>query len=107
MDAVCRRAVTLPERRRLRGRSPSMALPRTSSALPIRYWRARGYVHRLCSTAFPDGVGEACGSGLEQVIAREGRISLMMGDKEQRFTVTGNCGEAGAVSRFVDAGCAR
>ncbi len=53
-------------------------------------------------TAFPDGVGEAWWLGLEQVIARESRISLMMGEKEQRFTVDRQCREAGAV--FVPRG---
>src|SRR5204863_375425 len=38
-------------------------------------------------TAFPDGVGEAWWLGLERMIARESRVSLMMGEKEQRFTV--------------------
>jgi peptidoglycan/xylan/chitin deacetylase (PgdA/CDA1 family) len=53
-------------------------------------------------TAFPDGVGEAWWLGLEQVIARESRVSLMMGDKEQRFTVTDNA-EKQALFSFVEA----
>ena len=39
-------------------------------------------------TSGPDGVGEAWWLGLEQVIARETRISLMMDDREKRYVVT-------------------
>ncbi len=38
-------------------------------------------------TGFVDGVGEAWWLALEQVIARHGRISLMMDHDERRFTV--------------------
>ena len=38
-------------------------------------------------TAFPDGVGEAWWLALEQVIARENRISLVMDRREQRFNI--------------------
>ena len=38
----------------------------------------------------------------KQVIARESRISLVIGDKEQRFTVAGNAGEVGAVFEFLE-----
>jgi peptidoglycan/xylan/chitin deacetylase (PgdA/CDA1 family) len=38
-------------------------------------------------TAFPDGVGEAWWLALEQVIAREARISLVVDRKEQRFDI--------------------
>ena len=38
-------------------------------------------------TAFPDGLGEAWGPALEQVIAREQRVSLVMDRKEQRFDI--------------------
>ena len=38
-------------------------------------------------TAFPDGVGEAWWLALEEVIARENRVSLMMDRKEQRFSI--------------------
>ena len=36
-------------------------------------------------TAFPDGVGEAWWLALEQIIAREIRVSLMIDRKEQPF----------------------
>jgi peptidoglycan/xylan/chitin deacetylase (PgdA/CDA1 family) len=38
-------------------------------------------------TAFPDGLGEAWWLALEQVIARERRISLVMDRREQRFDI--------------------
>jgi peptidoglycan/xylan/chitin deacetylase (PgdA/CDA1 family) len=38
-------------------------------------------------TAFPDGVGEAWWLALEQVIAREARISLVVDRKERRFDI--------------------
>jgi peptidoglycan/xylan/chitin deacetylase (PgdA/CDA1 family) len=38
-------------------------------------------------TAFPDGVGEAWWLALEEVIAREQRISLVMDRKERRFDI--------------------
>ena len=88
MDEVCRRAVTLPEKRRFvaltfDGASKDLI----SFAYPVLARHAAPFTLYV-PTAFPDGVGEAWWLGLEQVIARESRISLMMGDKEQRFTVT-------------------
>ncbi|UVO40007.1 polysaccharide deacetylase family protein [Bradyrhizobium arachidis] len=90
MDEVCRRAVTLPEKRRFvaltfDGASKDLI----SHAYPVLARHAVPFALYV-PTAFPDGVGEAWWLGLEQVIARESRISLMMGDKEQRFNVTGN-----------------
>jgi peptidoglycan/xylan/chitin deacetylase (PgdA/CDA1 family) len=38
-------------------------------------------------TAFPDGVGQAWWLALEQVIARQPRISLVMDRREQRFNI--------------------
>ena len=38
-------------------------------------------------TAFPDGLGEAWWLALEAVIAREGRVSLMMDRKERHFDI--------------------
>ncbi|GGI25233.1 hypothetical protein GCM10010987_33360 [Bradyrhizobium guangdongense] len=90
MDEVCRRAVTLPEKRRFvaltfDGASKDLI----SFAYPVLARHAVPFTLYI-PTAFPDGVGEAWWLGLEQVIARESRISLMMGDREQRFTVTEN-----------------
>lgn len=90
MDEVCRRAVTLPEKRRFVALSFDGA-PKDliTFAYPVLARHAVPFTIYV-PTAFPDGVGEAWWLGLEQVIARESRISLMMGEKEQRFTVTGN-----------------
>ncbi|MGX4771475.1 polysaccharide deacetylase family protein [Bradyrhizobium guangdongense] len=90
MDEVCRRAVTLPEKRRFvaltfDGASKDLI----SFAYPVLARHAVPFTLYI-PTAFPDGVGEAWWLGLEQVIARESRISLMMGDREQRFTVAEN-----------------
>lgn len=40
-------------------------------------------------TAFPDGIGEAWWLALEQVIAQEPRVSLVMGRDERHFNVPG------------------
>lgn len=90
MDEVCRRAVTLPEKRRFVALTFDGA-PKDliSFAYPVLARHSVPFTVYV-PTAFPDGVGEAWWLALEQVIARESRISLMMGEKEQRFTVTGN-----------------
>ncbi|WP_027547384.1 polysaccharide deacetylase family protein [Bradyrhizobium sp. WSM2254] len=90
MDEVCRRAVTLPEKRRFVALTFDGA-PKDliTFAYPVLTRHAVPFTIYV-PTAFPDGVGEAWWLGLEQVIARESRISLMMGEKEQRFTVTDN-----------------
>lgn len=88
MDEVCRRAVTLPQQRRFvaltfDGASKDLI----DVAYPVLSHHAVPFTIYV-PTAFPDGVGQAWWLGLEQVIARESRISLMMGEKEQRFVVT-------------------
>lgn len=90
MDEVCRRAVTLPAKRRFVALTFDGA-PKDliTFAYPVLARHAVPFTIYV-PTAFPDGVGEAWWLGLEQVIARESRISLMMGEKEQRFTVTDN-----------------
>ncbi|WP_028136023.1 polysaccharide deacetylase family protein [Bradyrhizobium japonicum] len=88
MDEVCRRAVTLPEPRRFVALTFDGA-PKDliEFAYPVLARHAVPFTVYV-PTAFPDGVGQAWWRGLEQVIARESRISLMMGEKEQRFVVT-------------------
>ncbi|QDF38392.1 polysaccharide deacetylase family protein [Bradyrhizobium symbiodeficiens] len=88
MDEVCRRAVTLPEQRRFVALTFDGA-PKDliDFAYPVLSHHAVPFTIYV-PTAFPDGVGQAWWLGLEQVIARESRISLMMGEKEQRFVVT-------------------
>jgi peptidoglycan/xylan/chitin deacetylase (PgdA/CDA1 family) len=88
MDEVCRRAVTLPEQRRFVALTfDGAAKDLIDFAYPVLAHHAVPFTIYV-PTAFPDGVGQAWWLGLEQVIARESRISLMMGEKEQRFVVT-------------------
>ncbi|MFK4648432.1 peptidoglycan/xylan/chitin deacetylase (PgdA/CDA1 family) [Bradyrhizobium ottawaense] len=90
MDEVCRRAVTLPEKRRFVALTFDGAnKDLIDFAYPVLAQHAVPFTIYV-PTAFPDGVGQAWWLGLEQVIARESRINLIMGEKEQRFTVTGN-----------------
>ncbi len=88
MDEVCRRAVAPPERRRFVALTFDGA-PKDfiTTAYPVLARHGVPFTVYV-PTAFPDGVGEAWWLGLEQVIARESRISLVMDDREQRFVVT-------------------
>jgi peptidoglycan/xylan/chitin deacetylase (PgdA/CDA1 family) len=89
MDEVCRRAVTLPEQRRFVALTFDGAYKDfISSAYPVLSRHGAPFTVYV-PTAFPDGVGEAWWLGLERVIASQGRISLMMDDREQRFVVVG------------------
>lgn len=88
MDEVCRRAVTLPESKRFVALTfDGAGKDLIDFAYPVLARHAVPFTLYV-PTAFPDGVGEAWWLGLEQVIARESRISLMMGEREQRFIVT-------------------
>lgn len=101
MDDVCRRAVTLPQNRRFVALTFDGAnKDLISFAYPVLARHAVPFTIYV-PTAFPDGVGEAWWLGLERMIARESRINLMMGEKEQRFTVTGNA-EKQALFSFVE-----
>jgi peptidoglycan/xylan/chitin deacetylase (PgdA/CDA1 family) len=85
MDEVCRRAVALAAARRFvcltfDGGYKDLI----TSAYPVLAKHGVPFSVYV-PTAFPDGVGEAWWLALEQVIARENRISLMMDRKEQRF----------------------
>ncbi|MDI3564913.1 polysaccharide deacetylase family protein [Bradyrhizobium sp. Arg816] len=101
MDDVCRRAVTLPEKRRFVALTFDGAnKDLISFAYPVLARHAVPFTIYV-PTAFPDGVGEAWWLGLERMIARENRINLMMGEKEQRFTVTGNA-EKRALFSFIE-----
>jgi peptidoglycan/xylan/chitin deacetylase (PgdA/CDA1 family) len=87
IDEVCRRAVTLAEPRRFVCLTFDGAYKDLmTSAYPVLS------AHRVpfavyVPTAFPDGVGEAWWLALEQVIAQENRVSLMMDRKELRFDI--------------------
>lgn len=93
MDEVCRRAVTLPDKRRFvaltfDGASKDLI----TIAYPVLARHDVPFTIYV-PTAFPDGVGEAWWLGLEQVIAHASRIDLMMGEKEQRFTSADDAGK--------------
>jgi peptidoglycan/xylan/chitin deacetylase (PgdA/CDA1 family) len=87
MDEVCRRAVTPALPRRFAcltfdgGYRDLM-----TSAYPVLARHGVPFTVYL-PTAFPDGLGEPLWLGLEDVIARATRISLVMGRQERRFDV--------------------
>jgi peptidoglycan/xylan/chitin deacetylase (PgdA/CDA1 family) len=87
MDEVCRRAVTLASPRRFvcltfDGGYKDMI----TSAYPVLAKHGVPFTIYV-PTAFPDRLGEAWWLALEEVIARENRISLVMDGREQRFDV--------------------
>ena len=87
MDEVCRRSVTQASRRRFvcltfdGGYKDLIA-----SAYPVLSKHGVPFAVYV-PTAFPDGLGEAWWLALEEVIAREPRISLVMDRKELRFDI--------------------
>jgi len=100
MDEVCRRAVTLPEKQRFVALTFDGAhKDLIDFAYPVVAHHAVPFTIYV-PTAFPDGVGQAWWLGLEQVIARESRVSLMMGEKEQRFVVTDSAGKQALFSHI-------
>ena len=109
MDEVCRRAVTLAERRRFVCLTFDGAYKDLiTSAYPVLAKHGVPFTVYV-PTAFPDGLGEAWWLALEQVIARESRISLVMDRKEQRFDIAVHVRKISAlrVSRRLDAFAAR
>ena len=87
MDEVCQRAVTPASRRRFAcltfdGGYKDLVV----SAYPVLSRHGIPFTIYL-PTAFPDGLGEAWWLALEEVIARESRLSLVMDRKEQRFDI--------------------
>jgi peptidoglycan/xylan/chitin deacetylase (PgdA/CDA1 family) len=87
IDEVCRRAVILPQSRRfvcltfdggykdvIQGAYPTLL----RHGVPFTVY---------IPTAYPDGVGEAWWLALEQVVGREGRISLVIDRSERHFAV--------------------
>src|SRR6202040_3054407 len=87
MDEVCRRAATRASRRRFAcltfdgGYKDVMA-----SAYPVLSRHGVPFTVYV-PTAFPDGIGEAWGIALEQVISRENRISLVVDREERHFNI--------------------
>jgi len=88
IDEACRRAVTLPERRRFvcltfDGASKDIA----THAYPVLARHGVPFTLYL-PTAFPDGVGMAWWLMLEDIIARENRISMMIDGRERHFAIS-------------------
>ena len=87
MDEVCRRAVTLASPRRFACLTFDGGYrDLITSAYPLLAEHRVPFTIYL-PTAFPDGLGEAWWLGLEEVIAREKRVSLVMGRQERRFDI--------------------
>jgi peptidoglycan/xylan/chitin deacetylase (PgdA/CDA1 family) len=87
IDEVCRKAVTLSSRRRFVCLTFDGCYKDVmTSAYPV-LMRHRVPFTVYVPTAFPDGIGEAWWLALERVIARERRISLMMGRNEMHFNM--------------------
>jgi peptidoglycan/xylan/chitin deacetylase (PgdA/CDA1 family) len=85
LDEVCRRAVTLPQSKRFVCLTFDGAYKDLiSSAYPVLVKHGVPFTVYV-PTAFPDGVGEAWWFALEEVIARETRISLVVDRSERRF----------------------
>ncbi len=87
LDEVCRRAVTLRQPRRFACLTFDGAYKDLfTSAYPVLSKHGVPFAVYV-PTAFPDGLGEAWWLALEQVIARQQRISLVMDRQEQRFDI--------------------
>jgi peptidoglycan/xylan/chitin deacetylase (PgdA/CDA1 family) len=87
IDEVCRKAVTLASRRRF----VCLTFDGTykdviTAAYPVLARHGVPFTVYV-PTAFPDGIGEAWWLALEQVIAQERRISLVMDRKDVHFNV--------------------
>lgn len=92
MDEACRRVVTLPSANRFAcltfdGASKDVI----TQAWPVLSRHGVPFTVYL-PTAFPDGIGEAWWVALEDVVAREPRISLIIDRQERRFA-TGTVAE--------------
>jgi peptidoglycan/xylan/chitin deacetylase (PgdA/CDA1 family) len=87
LDEACRRAVSVPEPRRFVCLTFDGAYKDLiESAYPVLARHQVPFAVYV-PTAFPDRLGEAWWLALEEVIARETRISLVMDRKEQRFDI--------------------
>jgi peptidoglycan/xylan/chitin deacetylase (PgdA/CDA1 family) len=101
MDEVCQRAVTLASPRRFvcltfdGGYKDLM-----TSGYPVLAKHGVPFTVYV-PTAFPDCLGEAWWLALEEVIARENRVSLVMDRKEQRFSI-GNTSEKYQLYDFLE-----
>lgn len=87
IEEACRRAVAVPEQRRFAcltfdGSSKDIV----THAYPVLARHGVPFTIYL-PTAVPDGVGEAWWLLLEDIIARESRISLMIDGKDRHFVI--------------------
>jgi peptidoglycan/xylan/chitin deacetylase (PgdA/CDA1 family) len=88
IDEVCHRAVTLVSRRRFACLTFDGGYKDVMTAYPVLSRHGVPFTIYV-PTAFPDGIAEAWWLALEKVIARESRISLMMGRQERHFRIAG------------------
>jgi peptidoglycan/xylan/chitin deacetylase (PgdA/CDA1 family) len=87
MDEACRRAVVMPQRRRFACLTFDGAYKDIiTHAYPVLS-RHKVPFTIYVPTAFPDGVGEAWWLALEDIIARETRISLTINRDDRHFVV--------------------
>jgi peptidoglycan/xylan/chitin deacetylase (PgdA/CDA1 family) len=87
MDEVCRRAVTLASARRFVCLTFDGGYKDViTSAYPVLSRHAVPFTVYV-PTAFPDGVGEAWWLALQEVIAEQDRLSLMMDSQQRRFNI--------------------
>jgi peptidoglycan/xylan/chitin deacetylase (PgdA/CDA1 family) len=101
MDEVCRRAVTLASRRRFvcltfDGGYKDLV----TAAYPVLSRHGVPFTVYV-PTAFPDGFGEAWWLALEEVIARENRLSLVLDRTERHFNI-GNTSEKYQLYQFLE-----
>ena len=100
MDEVCRRAVTLPKPNRFASLTFDGGCKDViASAYPVLSKHGVPFTIYL-PTAFPDGLGEAWWLALEDMIARENRISLVIDRKERRFS-TGSTSDKNRTYEFL------
>jgi peptidoglycan/xylan/chitin deacetylase (PgdA/CDA1 family) len=101
IDEVCRRAVTLASPGRFVGLTFDGGYKDLmTSAYPVLARHGVPFTLYV-PTAFPDGIGEAWWLALEEVIAREDRVSLVIDRKEQRFGI-GSSSEKYQLYRFLE-----
>jgi len=87
MDEVCRRAVIMAQRRRFICLTfDGCYKDLITSAYPVLVRHRVPFIVYL-PTAFPDGVGQAWWLALEQIIAREDRVGLLIDGTERHFSV--------------------
>jgi peptidoglycan/xylan/chitin deacetylase (PgdA/CDA1 family) len=87
IDEVCRRAVTLASRQRFVCLTFDGIYKDVVASAYLVLARHRVPFTVYVPTAFPDGIGEAWWLALEQVIAQERRIGLMMGRNKMHFNI--------------------